>query len=255
MRGNEVPLYKIGEACQILGVKEGILRKWGDSGKLRTIKTPGGMRLFDLSSLDPSLYQKTNQRDSMLTILYSRVSSSKQKDDLQRQKEYLRNNLPDKCPRANINDVSDIGSGLNFKRAGLLQVLGLVKEGKVSTIVVASRDRLARFGYELIEWLCQEFGTQILVLDTEDTTPESELGKDLMAIVQVYCCRWNGRRRYGKGAPKAEDQSLEVEDQAEQGTKAKAKPVGRVRKVSIQQSDSSSDEQEEQDFENCLQTP
>lgn len=241
MRGNEVPLYKIGEACKVLGVKEGILRRWGDSGQIRTIKTPGGMRLFDLSSLDTSLNRKTNEKHNMLTILYSRVSSSKQKDDLQRQKEYLRNNLPDKCPRTNINDISDVGSGLNFKRPGLLQVLGLVKEGKVSTVVVASRDRLARFGFELIEWLCKEYKTELLVLDTEDTTPETELGKDLMSIVQVYCCRWNGRRRYKK----QEDQGSQAEDKTEQGAEKKAKPVGRVRKILIQQNDSSSDEQEE----------
>jgi predicted site-specific integrase-resolvase len=73
---------------------------------------------------------------------------------------------------------------------------------------VASRDRLARFGFELIEWLCKEFGTELLVLDTEDTTPETELGKDLMSIVQVYCCRWNGKRRYTK----KENQSIETED-------------------------------------------
>jgi predicted site-specific integrase-resolvase len=176
----------------------------------------------------------------LLTILYSRVSSSKQKDDLERQKQYLRDNLPNKYPRTNLNDISDVGSGLNFKRQGLLQILGLVKEGEVSTIVVASRDRLARFGFELIEWLCKEFGTELLVLDTEDTTPETELGKDLMSIVQVYCCRWNGKRRYAK----KENQSIETEDKTKSGTKEKVKTMGRVCQVPIQQDNSSSGEQE-----------
>ena len=69
-------------------------------------------------------------------------------------------------------------------------------QGRVRSIVVASKDRLARFGFELIQWMCTECGTEIVVLDSSDGAPEEELGKDLMAIVQVYCCRWNGRRRY-----------------------------------------------------------
>ena len=200
LRGNETPYYKISEACDILGVKEGVLRKWADSGKIDSIRTPGGMRLFNLSSINPKL--KTKEKN--INILYSRVSSYKQKDDLERQKEYLRQNIPDKYSRCQFDDVSDIGSGLNFKRQGLLRILGLIKEGKVSTIVVASRDRMARFGFELIEWLCFEFGTELVVLDNEDSTPETELSKDLMSIVQIYCCRWNGKRRYKTKNKKSE---------------------------------------------------
>jgi putative resolvase len=194
MRGDETPLYKISDACKIIGVKENTLRRWGDCGKIKTIRTPGGMRLFDLSTINPNL--NTNRKN--INILYARVSSQKQKDDLERQKEYLKSNLPDQYSGLSFDTITDIGSGLNFKRPGLLQILGLVKEGKVSTVVVASRDRMARFGFELIEWMCSEFGTKLLVLDKDDSTPESELSKDLMAIVQVYCCRWNGKRRYTK---------------------------------------------------------
>lgn len=210
VRGNETILYKISEAANILGVKPGILRTWDERGLIKTIRTPGGTRLFDISSLTPD---KQFNRTERKVILYSRVSSAKQKDDLERQKEYIRSNLPDKYSGATVDNISDIGSGINFKRSGLLQILGRVKEGKVSTIVVASRDRLARFGFELIEWLCNEYETKILVLDSEDTTPESELGKDLMAIVQVYCCRWNGKRRY-----KAKDKINEIETESNKGT-------------------------------------
>lgn len=210
VRGNETILYKISEAANILGVKPGVLRTWDERGLIKTIRTPGGTRLFDISSLTPD---KQVNRTEKRIILYSRVSSAKQKDDLERQKEYIRTNLPDKYSGATIDNVSDIGSGINFKRPGLLQILGRVKEGKVSTIVVASRDRLARFGFELIEWLCNEYEAKILVLDPEDTTPESELGKDLMAIVQVYCCRWNGKRRY-----KAKDKITETETESNKGT-------------------------------------
>jgi predicted site-specific integrase-resolvase len=211
-RGNETILYKISEAANILGVKPGVLRTWDERGLIKTIRTPGGTRLFDISSLTPD---KQVNRTERQVILYSRVSSAKQKDDLERQREYIKTNLPNKYSGSSIDNISDIASGINFKRPGLLQVLGKVKEGKVSTIVVASRDRLARFGFELIEWLCTEYETRILVLDSEDTTPESELGKDLMAIVQVYCCRWNGKRRY-----KAKDKVNEVEVESNKGTEA-----------------------------------
>ena len=144
MRGDETTLYKISEACNIIGVKEGILRKWDKKGLIKTVRTPGGMRLFDISSLNT--IPKVKKKDKSV-ILYSRVSSAKQKDDLERQKEYLKTNLPNKYSEFQIDNISDIGSGINFKRPGLLQILGRVKEGQISTIIVSSKDRLARFGF------------------------------------------------------------------------------------------------------------
>ena len=194
-RGNETIYYKISDACKILGVKEGILRKWDSLGKIKTIRTPGGIRLFDITSVDSSInLTAVKQKDNPIVIFYSRVSSAKQNDDLQRQKQYIKDTCSDKYSR--YKEITDIGSGINYKRSGLLRLLGLVKEGNVSHVIVASKDRLARFGYELIEWMCTSYGTKIVVLNNQDTTPEEELGTDLMSIVQVYCCRWNGRRRY-----------------------------------------------------------
>ena len=209
MRGNETPLYKISQASQILGVGYTVLRQWDAEGLIKTTRTPGGMRLFDISSIDLKT-KLTHTPTTSSVALYSRVSSAKQKDDLLRQQTFLNSRIPDKYKTFPSISISDIASGINFKRPGLLRLLGLIKQGAVSAVVVASRDRLARFGYELIEWFCKEFGTELLVLDNQDTTPESELGKDLMAIVQVYCCRWNGRRRYSSSSAN-EDQGLEAE--------------------------------------------
>jgi len=250
MNQNEkVKLCKISVASDILGVGQGILRKWSDQGLIKTIRTPGGMRLFDISSIDPSVnISKVKIKEKPKVILYSRVSSSKQKDDLQRQQEYVRKNVPDqhRGSEYGIEEIFDIGSGINFKRPGLLRILGSVKEGNVSAIIVASRDRLARFGCELIEWMCSEFGTKIVVLDTEDTTPESELGKDLMAIVQVYCCRWNGMRRY-KSKTKENCEGIQVETQPEQGTKGVPELLGRMLEISLQQDSVDVDKPKEQD--------
>lgn len=244
MRGNETRYYKMSEACDIIGVKPGILRKWDERGLVKTIRTPGGMRLFDISSIDSTInLDRIKEKKQPVVVLYSRVSSAKQKDDLERQKTFIKNNLPDKYSGATINNISDIGSGINFKRPGLLQVLGSVKEGNVSTLVVASKDRLARFGFELIEWICNEYGTKILVLESQDTTPENELGKDLMAIVQVYCCRWNGQRRYSK----AKNQVLKVEVESNEGAKIGNESLGRVCEVPLQQNNSLINESKEQD--------
>jgi predicted site-specific integrase-resolvase len=242
MRGSETKYYKVSKACDILGVKEGILRKWDQDGLIKTIRTPGGMRLFDISSINSTFVTQAQTKEKPVTILYYRVSSQKQKEDLKRQQDFLKTNLPDECAGSTIHEVSDVGSGINFKRTGLLQVLGRVKEGRVSTIVVASRDRLARFGYELIEWMCTEFGTKVLVLDSEDTTPESELGKDLMAIVQVYCCRWNGSRRY-----KSKNKDSEVETTTNKGTERDAESLGRLCPLPLQQDDCYVDEPKQQD--------
>lgn len=212
-RGQETIFYKISEACNILGVKEGILRKWDSQGKIKTIRTPGGIRLFDITSVDASInLTAVKQKTEPVAIFYSRVSSAKQNDDLNRQKQYIRDTCSEQYTR--YQEISDIGSGINYKRPGLLRLLGLVKEGNVSHVVVASKDRLARFGYELIEWMCTSFGTKIVVLDNQDTTPEEELGTDLMSIVQVYCCRWNGRRRY-----KTNNKDTKAETTTYEGTK------------------------------------
>jgi len=208
--------YKISHAAETLGVSQGVLRQWADEKSIHSIRTPGGQRLFDISSITGSQVEKS--KPDRQTILYSRVSSSKQKDDLTRQQQFIKDTYPtDKHP-GRILEIQDIGSGINFKRAGLLRVLGLVKTGSVSTLVVASKDRLARFGFELIEWLCSEYDCKIIILDNQDGAPEDELGKDLMAIVQVYCCRWNGKRRYkNKAGVKTGNNEAQVEP--EQGTK------------------------------------
>jgi predicted site-specific integrase-resolvase len=213
---------RIGEAAKILGVSQSCLRKWDDLGVIPTIRTPGDHRLFDVrqfigqqNSNIPTTkdnVKRSSSKDDRKTIAYTRVSSAKQQPDLVRQRAFVLEHIADKYPGCqHVEQVSDIGSGINFKRSGLLRVLGLVKAGQVQRLIVASRDRLARFAFELIEWLCTSSGTQIVVLDNTSTTEEDELGKDLMSIVQVYCCRWNGRRKYKKTGKQNKDMEVEIE--------------------------------------------
>ncbi|WAN69092.1 IS607 family transposase [Moorena producens JHB] len=185
-----VPLRK---AVELTGLSGNTLRKYADNGTIRCEKTPGGTRLFDTESLLRFGHKKTGRGLlRQTTIGYCRVSTSKQKDDLARQITYLHSLFPE----AEI--IFDIGSGLNYKRKGLRAILERIVRGDQLTIVVTCRDRLTRFGFELIEYLVGLNGGKILVLDQPESCPESELTADLLSIIHVFSCRVHGLRKYGK---------------------------------------------------------
>ena len=127
-----------------------------------------------------------------INICYVRVSSNGQKDDLERQKEQMISKYP------NHVLIEDIGSGLNLNKRGIKKIIKLAISGKVNELVVAYRDRLTRFGYELIEELITEYsnGKIIILNETDKLEPEEELVKDMMAIMNVYVAKMNGLRKY-----------------------------------------------------------
>ena len=177
-----VPLRK---AVEQLGLHPNTLRRYADEGKIRFIKNGAGQRLFDVQSY-------VNQSASTAVVCYCRVSSRKQRDDLDRQVAYLSSLYPD------ATVVSDIGSGINFKRKGLRSILDRLLQGDKLTLVVAHRDRLARFGFELIQYMVEQNGGSIVVLDQTVYSPESELTADMLYILHVFSCRVNGLRKYSK---------------------------------------------------------
>jgi len=178
----------ISEAAEHYGVSVSTVRRWADSGRVIARRSPTNQRQFRLDEISTIFKPITIERSD---YIYVRVSSFKQKDDLERQEDFLLEQFPDH------QTIKDIGSGLNFKRKGLLSLLEQVQEGTVREIVVASKDRLCRFGFELIEWLCEQHDTKIVVLEHNDSSPEEEFAAELLDVVQVFCCRRNGRRRYG----------------------------------------------------------
>lgn len=171
------------KAAQALGMHPNTVRKYADEGKIKHIKTNGNQRRYDVSSF-------ISENSEMQTICYCRVSSKKQSDDLQRQISFMQQNYP----HATI--VSDIASALNFKRKGLNSILERLMQGDKLTIVVAHKDRLARFGYELIEFLVNRNGGKILVLNSNVQNPQQELATDILAILHVFSCRIHGLRKY-----------------------------------------------------------
>ncbi|CAG2182096.1 unnamed protein product, partial [Oppiella nova] len=140
------------KAAKHYGVCTKTLLRWEEAGKIKVVRSPGGQRLYDLKS---TLVDKE-------PFIYVRVSSYKQKNDLQRQEQYLL----DKYPRHSI--VKDIGSGLNFKRKGLLSLLEQSERGLVQEVVVASKDRLCRFGFDLLAWHFERHGVNLVVCNEED---------------------------------------------------------------------------------------
>lgn len=178
------------EARELLHVTAATLRKWDKDGKIKTIRTPSGVRRYDKECIFKIL-GKVEIEPEKRRIAYCRVSSKKQADDLERQKNSFRSSHPDH------ELVEDIGSGINFKRKGLQSVLEQAMQGKIEEVVVSHRDRLCRFAFELIEWILNKNNTKLVVLDKTDNKSGSyELTEDVLAIIQVFACREMGKRRY-----------------------------------------------------------
>ena len=180
-----MPYVPLRKAVKQLGLHPNTLRRYADEGKIEIIKNEAGQRLYNVES-----YIRGTQAHQL--ICYCRVSSSKQKDDLNRQVAYMQSIYPE----AEI--ICDIGSGLNFKRKGLRTILDRLLRSDKLKIIVATRDRLCRFGFELIQYLVEQNGGEILVLDQSVYCPQTELTQDLLSIIHVFSCRMHGLRKYSK---------------------------------------------------------
>ena len=178
------------KAAVQLGIHQNTLRRYSDEGRIQTIRTASGQRRYDVDAF-------VRESADAVVVCYCRVSSAKQREDLVRQVCFMRERYP------NAEIVSDIGGGLNFRRKGLVSILERLHRGDKLRIVVAHRDRLARFGFELIQWLAEQNGGGILVLNNADYSPEQELTQDILAILHTFSCRLHGLRRC-KNAIKAD---------------------------------------------------
>lgn len=179
-------ILTVGKAARKFHVHEQTIRTWIEQGKLESFRTPSGQRRIVISNI-----QETKEdNEQRYKAVYCRVSSQKQKDDLKRQIEFMQKNYQ------GYKVFQDVGSGINFKRRGLITLLDEALNGMVEEVVVFSRDRLCRFAFELFEWFFKRSGTKLTVINSSDDSPESELSEDVLSIIQVFCCRRNGKRRY-----------------------------------------------------------
>jgi predicted site-specific integrase-resolvase len=185
-------LVSIQEAATFLGVSAQTLRRWEREGKLiPDERTQGGRRRYDLARLRPEQFHA--QQAPRRTLAYARVSSHDQKDDLERQKQVLELY----CARQGwtFEVIADLGSGMNYHKKGLKKLLDAVIEGQVGRLVITHKDRLLRFGAELVFAICEAKNVEVVILNQgEDTTFEEDLAKDVLEIITVFSARLYGSR-------------------------------------------------------------
>lgn len=186
-------MLSIGKFAKSLGVSIQTLRNWDKEGKLKpTYVTENGYRYYSEDLLNKFRNIKNVNKIKKKNILYARVSTKNQKEDLNRQVDNLKQYAYSKGYSFEI--ITDIGSGINYKKEGLLKMINLVECGEVDRIIVLYKDRLIRFGYDLIEYICKLNDTKIEIVDNSTISKEQELTEDLIQIITVFANRLYGAR-------------------------------------------------------------
>ena len=183
-----MPKLSISEAAYLLGVSTDTLRRWEKEGKITSSRTEGGHRRYDLTDI------LKDKEDAGLTILYARVSTRPQLKDLDRQIAVLETYAEIKGWK-NCQTIKDIGSGVNYKKKGLNKLLSILAEGKATRLVLTTKDRLLRFGSELVFSICELYGVEVVILNKDpDSSPEEELVKDVLEIITVFSAKLHSMR-------------------------------------------------------------
>lgn len=168
------------QAQKVYKVAEQTLRDWANTGKIEFIRTANGHRRYKIEVV----------KEVRKKIIYARVSSKKQENDLVTQVKYLQKKYPD------YEVVKDIGSGINYKRKGFRSILEQLFKGDIEEVVVTTADRFSRFGSDLFDWIFEQFGAKLTILNSRKFKSNSEeLSEDLMAIITVFTSRYYGRRK------------------------------------------------------------
>src|SRR5437763_1792547 len=173
----------------------------GSGGVLPARRTASGRRYWLQPDLDRYLGRTAGERPRR-TVCYCRVSSQAQRPDLKNQRRIVEEFAIAKGI-ANLEFIEEIGGGLNFKRPKFTALVDSVVADEVAMLVVAHKDRLARFGFELLQHLCRKHGCELLVLNTEKVSPEQEMVQDLMAITRCFSSRLDGLRNYRRALKEA----------------------------------------------------
>lgn len=183
--------YTIHEFSKLVGKSAQTLRNWDKNGKLKPHHTSSnGYRYYSDEQISQVVGKGSNKPKKV--IGYCRVSSNKQKDDLERQIENMKTYLLAQGKPFEI--ITDIGSGINYKKKGLQKLIKLINDGEVSKVTVLYKDRLLRFGFELIEYIAKLNDCEIEIVDNTPKTDEQELVEDMIQIVTVFSCKLQGKR-------------------------------------------------------------
>ena len=184
--------YSIGKFAKLINRNPQTLRNWDKTGKLKPdyVDESTGYRYYTEEQLvNFNGKQKPTEK---LVVGYCRVSSAKQKPALDRQVENVKSYMIAKGYQFEV--ITDIGSGINYNKKGLNELIKLIIDGKVSKVVILYKDRLVRFGFELIENICEYKGVALEVIDNTEKSEQEEMVEDLVQIITVFSCKLQGKR-------------------------------------------------------------
>lgn len=188
-------IYRVSEFAKRVGCSASALRRWDLDGKFKAKRRVSGQRYYDES--DVRKYLNLPLAQEQKTVVYCRVSSHGQKDDLNSQI----NALETFCTANGIavdEWIEEIGGGMNFKRKKFTKLMTDISDGKINKLIIAHKDRLTRFGFDYFENVADNNGCDFLVMNQQSLSPEQEMVEDLLAIVHTFSCRLYGLRKYKK---------------------------------------------------------
>ena len=196
MNTSNITNYKPKEFAELLNVTVKTLQRWDREKTLVANRTPTNRRYY---TYDQYLQFKGIGKDADFRkiVIYTRVSTRNQTDDLENQVDFLQTYVNAKGLIAD-EIIRDYGSGLNYNRKKWNQLLGEVMENKVKMILVSHKDRFVRFGFDWFEKFCNKFNVEIVVVKNEKLSPQKELVQDIVSILHVFSCRLYGLRKYKK---------------------------------------------------------
>ena len=210
MNASNITNYKPKDFAELLGVSVKTLQRWDREGTLKAYRTPTNRRYYTNNQYLE--FKGINlENDKRQVIIYARVSTKNQKDDLLNQVAFLRQFcnakgiIVDRC-------IEDYGSGLNYNRKKWNELLDEVMEQKIKTIIVTHKDRFIRFGYDWFEKFCTKFNTTIIVINNEDLSPQEELVQDIVSILHEFSYRLYGLCKYKKQIERDEEIVKELQD-------------------------------------------
>jgi predicted site-specific integrase-resolvase len=195
------------KASEILGVHQRTLHLWDKNGKIEVVRAPGGKRFYNVAKymkdqgfacekmptkeIECVKIEELDKIKGKISICYARVSSIAHKEELERQKEILKKEYPSYVL------LEDIGSGMDLMKKSLLKIINLAIVGKIKELVVVHKDRLARFSYELLEYLIKEYSNgKITILDeTKEKEPQEEMLQDVLQIMNVFVEKYKKNKK------------------------------------------------------------
>lgn len=183
----------IGEVSKEVGVSIDTLRRWEREGKIKSERTQGGHRRYNLEEV--LVYTNRNKPKDRITVAYARVSTPNKKNDLERQKKVLELFCVSNGWKYKV--ISDIGSGLNYTKKGLKELIKLIELNEIDRLVLNYKDRLLRFGSELIFELCKYHNVEVIIItETENKSYNEELVEDVLAVITVFSAKLYGSRSH-----------------------------------------------------------